>query len=335
MKTSLKLNNGSEMPMVGYGMWQSDTPEELESALNTALAVGYRHFDTAWGYRNEDVFGRVLKKWFAEGKVKREELFIVTKLPPTGNHPDRIELYLLDSLKALQLDYVDLYLIHNPATIKTQPDGFTPVRDANGRIVVDTSATLEQSWWKLEEQVTLGRCKAIGLSNFSPEQVIRICKCAKSIKPANHQVELNASYPRKELRKVCAANGVTVTAFAPLGSPGRKIYKGYTATGADSIVPIPPLLTDPVVTRIAGKHGKTPAQVLLRFLGQLDIITLAKSVNADRIKSNFALTGWELDSQDMADLDGLDLKVEGGTWGFDWKNALGGIEDHPEFQLAG
>lgn len=101
------------------------------------------------------------------------------------------------------------------------------------------------------------------------------------------------------------------------------------------IVPIPPLLTDPVVTRIAGKHGKTPAQVLLRFLGQLDIITLAKSVNADRIKSNFALTGWELDSQDMADLDGLDLKVEGGTWGFDWKNALGGIEDHPEFQLAG
>lgn len=190
--------------------------------MDIALEVGYRHFDTAHLYQNEDILGRVLQKWFKSGKVTREELFIVTKLPPQGNHHERVADFLQQSLDNLQLDYVDLYLIHQPGTLEVAEDGKWPKRE-NGKCIPDLSTSLEKTWKAMEEQVDLGKAKAIGLSSYSVEQVQRICKGAR-IKPANIQVELNAHYPKTDLRRVCASNGISVTAFAAFGSPGRKAF---------------------------------------------------------------------------------------------------------------
>lgn len=319
------------MPIIGYGMWQSENPAELEAALDAALDAGYRHFDTAFGYDNEAVVGNVLQKWFKAGKVKREDLFIVTKLPIHAVHHDRVEKFLVEELKNLQLDYVDLYLVHNPAGIKA--DGWKPLINDKGECVPDLTTTLEQVWKAMEDQVTAGRAKAIGISNYSISQVERTAKCAK-ILPANHQVELNANYPKTALREVCAKYGITVCAFAPLGSPGRKAYY-ETSRGNEAHlkVKVPNLLGNPIVTEIAKKHSKTAAQVLLRFLTQQDIIVIPKSVTPARIKENIDIFNFELDNTDMTQLHTLKINEEG-TWGFDWACGLAGLVNHPEFQLA-
>jgi len=319
------------MPIVGYGMWQSLIPDELEKSLDVALEVGYRHFDTAFTYDNEVVFGKVLKRWFETGKVKREELFITTKLPVFGGHPDRVEPFLKLSLERLQLDYVDLYLIHQPAGLKVGEDGLSNLI-VDGKVVPDLTTTIEDVWKAMEAQVPAGRAKAVGLSNFSVSQVERIAKIATII-PANHQVELNAYYPKKALREVGAKYGITTCAFAPLGSPGRK--ESYAANNdAHLKVQIPPLLDDATVKAVAEKHNKAPSQVLLRFLAQQEIVVIPKSVTPARIKSNFEIMDFELDEDDLKKLDALDTGKEG-TWGFDWDNGSTGIGAHPEFQLVG
>lgn len=155
--------------------------------MEHALEAGYRHFDTAYGYQNEDVFGRVLKRWFDGGKVKREELFITTKVPPQGNHHDRIADFLQQSLDKLQLSYVDLFLVHNPASLQVDADGKGAKKDDNGQCIPDVTTSLEQVWKAMEAQVDAGKAKAIGLSNYSVGQVERIVKAAR-ILPANIQV---------------------------------------------------------------------------------------------------------------------------------------------------
>jgi len=330
MKNSVTFPNGLEMPIIGYGMWQSLNPEELENGLDAALEAGYRHFDTAFTYDNEVVFGKTLKKWFDTGKVKREELFIVTKLPVFGSHHERVEKYLKLSLERLQLDYVDLFLIHQPAGIKVDDTGLAPLK-VDGKVVPDLTTTVEDLWKAMEAQVPTGRTKSVGLSNFSAKQVERVAKIA-TIMPANHQVELNAYYPKKNLREIGAKYGITTCAFAPLGSPGRK--DTYTDNDAYLRVQIPPLLEDATVNEIAKKHNKLASQVLLRFLAQQDIVVIPKSVTPARIKSNFQIFDFELDAEDLAKLDALDTGKEG-TWAFDWENGCAGITAHPEFELPG
>lgn len=319
------------MPIVGYGMWQADTAKELEDGLDAALEAGYRHFDTAHNYNNEDVFGRVLKRWFESGKVKREDLFITTKLPPPGNHHDRVANFNQQSLDNLQLDYVDLYLVHNPASLEVDADGKNAKKDGNGSTIPDLTTSLENVWKAMEALVDAGKAKAIGLSNFNSSQVERIVKAAR-IKPANIQVELNAYYPKKQLRETCKKHGVSVCAFAVFGSPGRKTYY-VSPNDAHLKVKIPALLDSPVVAAIAQKHKKTAAQILLRHLAEEDVIVLAKSINPDRLKTNFQIFDFELDDDDRQKLNSLDSGKEG-SWAFDWKNGYPGIQGHPEFQLT-
>jgi len=331
MKTHVEFHDGTKMPIVGYGMWQSDDHAQLESCLEMALEAGYRHFDTAWGYKNEAVLGKVLKKWIDAGKIKREDVFITTKVLPTGSHPDRIANFIDIQLKALQLDYVDLYLMHNPASIKVDDTGLEPLF-VDGKIVIDTSSTLEETWKALEEKIyKTKKAKNIGMSNFSPSQMERIMKVAE-IKPANNQVELNAMYPKKDIREVAKKHGITVTSFASLGSPGRKDYYALNCPTAIGKVKIPSLLENEVVNEIAKKHDKSPGQILLRFLVQQDVVVIPRSMNSDRMKSNLQILDFELDADSMAKLDSLDTG-EAGTWGFDWNNSLPGIKDHPDFQL--
>jgi len=311
------------MPIVGLGTWQSDNPQELEAALDEALNAGYRHIDTAYMYENEHIIGNVLKRWFDSGKIKREELFIVTKLPPIGMYPNKVEYFIEKSLKALQLDYLDLYLIHNPIGIQYVNDQELWPRKDNV-ILINPTSSIEAIWKEMENQVDNGRTRSIGISNFNRNQIERIMKIAR-IQPANQQIELHAYFQRPGLLETCRKHNITVVAYAPIGSPGRKQL--YAKRGMD-FTPIP-LLEDADVVQIAKRHSKTTAQILMKYWVQQNIAVIPKSVTLERVRSNFDLFSFELSADEMQTLKALDKGPSGRTFTLN----LPGVIDHPEYSL--
>lgn len=305
------LPGGYKIPVVGYG---TAGRGGIESALELALEAGYRHIDTAYAYRNEEEIGKVLNKWLSTGKVKREELFIVTKLPSSANTSDRVEEFLKKSLKSLQLDYVDLYLIHHP--IWREP------KDPNERFGESIAYPTDHIalWKKMEEQVDAGRTKTIGLSNFNSAQIDRILKIAR-IKPASLQIENHLYLQQNELVKFCQDNGIVVVAYSPLGAPGRSEYR------EDSGLPKTVLL-DATVLKLAEKYNKTPAQILLKFQLQRNVVVIPKSSTPQRIKENFDLFSFTLTDQDFNTLRSLDIG-EKARLGFGAPK--GTLQDHPEW----
>lgn len=319
----LDFSDGNKLPIVGLGTWQSED-EQVEAAVDTALEAGYRHIDTAYSYKNEKAIGKVLKEWLDAGKVKREELFITTKLPMPGVREDLVEHFCNLSLKALQLDYVDLYLIHVPVGLKYVNDENMFPQTPEKKLDIDKTTDLEKVWQAMEKLVEKGMAKSIGISNFSTDQVERIVSIAK-IKPANLQVELNAYFRQKALVETCNKHGITVVAYGPFGSPGSTdIFKSI---GLSSDV-LPSLLDDPCVKTIAEKHNKNSAQILLRHLVQLDISPIPKSITKHRIIDNFQVFDFELDESDMEELDKLDKGEQGRR--FIFSVMLPGSGDHPE-----
>ncbi|KDR09443.1 hypothetical protein L798_00664, partial [Zootermopsis nevadensis] len=271
-------NKGITVVIIYWTLQASDA--ELEAALEAALEAGYRHIDTAYVYENEAAIGRVLAKWLNSGKVKREELFIVTKLPPAGNHPDRVEKYLKRSLDNLGLDYVDLYLVHVPFGFLEKGEDIHPV-ESDGNILLDKSTNHINIWKAMEAQVDAGLAKSIGLSNFNISQIKRVLQSAR-IPPSNLQVELHAFFQQKELVDFCKEHNIIVCAYAPLGSRGTA--KLYERAGISK--DFPDLLNNPKVLEVAEKYGKTPAQILLRHIVQRGIAAIPKSTNPDRIQQN-------------------------------------------------
>lgn len=316
--------NGEKMPIVGLGTWQSSR-EEIERAVNAALEAGYRHIDAAYNYLNEDVIGEVLQRWIEAGKVKREELFIVTKLPMIGNRPEDVEKFLKKSLVALRLDYIDLYLIHAPVGLIGKHDTDVFPHDDQGFAMIDMKTNLVNLWKSMENQVDAGLVKSIGISNFNEEQISRIINNAR-IKPANVQVELHVQFQQKSLREFCQKHELTICAYAPLGSPGRNDF--YSKLGLKPPVAIPDLFHHPVVVKIAEKHKKSSTQILLRYLIELGVTVIPKSVNPERIHANFQVFDFSLSVVDMAQLGQLDQGEAGFT--FDFSTFFKGMDKHPE-----
>lgn len=316
------LPGKGKMPKLGYGTWQAKD-EELEKAIDAALEAGYRHIDTAHVYENERVIGRVVNRWINSGKLSRDELFIVTKLPPGGNRAEGVPKYLKRSLDLLQLDYVDLYLVHVPFAFKDIEGNLHPMT-ADGKIDMDVTTDHIAIWKAMEAQVDAGLTKAIGLSNFNKTQIQRILDNAR-IPPCNLQVELHAYHQQKDLVEFCKKNNIIVTAYSPLGSPGL----GKFLAQFGQKIEIPDILGNPVVSRIAKKHGKTEAQILLRQTIQRGIAAIPKSTTPSRIRQNIDIFDFTLDEQDMKDMDGLDQADAGKILGF--SGAFPGIEKHPEF----
>ncbi|CAH1959419.1 unnamed protein product [Acanthoscelides obtectus] len=316
----MDMPGGKKMPGIGLGTWNAIDETELETALDAALECGYRHIDTAFFYENEKIIGRVLNQWISAGKVKRDDLYIVTKLAVSGIHPDRVEMMLKKSLEDLRLKYLDLYLVHFPVGVNYVEGHVVP---PSSQMRLEHTDHVEL-WKKMEEQVDAGRTKAIGLSNFNIRQIERILKCCR-IKPACLQIEIHAAMQQKELVDFCHKNGIVVVAYCPLGAPG---YNDFLKSVGQKPKELPNMLQNPVVKQIAQKHRKSPGQVMLRFLIQRNIVPIPKSVNPSRIKENIEVFDFNLDAGDMKKLSELDIGESARIC--DWK-FFPALVDHPEF----
>jgi len=312
---TLDLAGKYKIPIVGFGTAGHREGDQLERALEVALESGYRHFDTAYMYANEEVVGKILNQWISAGKVKREELFIVTKLPPSANSPDRVEAHLKESLQKLQLDYVDLYLIHFPIWLEPK----NPEERLGEQIVHPTDHVA--LWKKLEEQVDLGRTKTIGLSNFNISQISKILKIAR-IKPASLQIEIHVYLQNEELVKFAQKNGIVVVGYSSLGAPGSAIYSSDSGL-------VPHILEEPKLSVIAAKYNKTPGQVVLKFLLQKNIVVIPKSYTPSRIKENIDLFDFTLDETDLKTLRSLEVG-EKARLGVRFFSSIS-ITEHPEY----
>ncbi|XP_060531082.1 1,5-anhydro-D-fructose reductase-like [Cylas formicarius] len=322
MKT-LKLVGNLEMPVIGLGTWRA-SPEEVQNAVTIALECGYRHIDTAFNYNNEDAIGNALKSWIDSGKGTREDLFITTKLPNFGNRPTDVERFLKMSLKRLQLDYVDLYLVHMPFSFHCNEASLTPLVNEDGTFSLENS-DLVDVWKAMEEQVERKRTRAIGVSNFNEDQLRKIYESAK-IKPSVLQVELHAYLQQKKLREFCQKLNVAVTAYSPLGSPGANAH--FSTKYNYSLKDFPDILGHPDVKEISQKYAKSPGQILLKHLVQQNVIVIPKSGNRDRIRENMDLFDFELSKEDLDKLDLLDKGEDGRIFTFLF---FKGVENHPEY----
>lgn len=315
---TIKLNSGYEVPLVGYGTWQATSPDQLKVGIRAAIEAGYRHIDTALMYGNESLIGEVLQELFDSGKLKREELFITTK--NLGFYRTETLIKTLKSqLESLRVSYVDLYLLHFPTPL-FEPDapGQLAKMSTDGKIIFDLETKLEDAWHAMEKAVELGLARSIGISNFNISQTERMIKCGK-IKPAVNQIEVTPGFHNKKLVDYCQSQGVAVTAYSQFGSPGSK----NMVTGED-LFPTN-FLEDEHIAAIAKQHGKSNAQVILRWLIQRGIMVIPKSVTPARIADNFNIWDFELSPEEMKAFDALDKNTRSL-----WVNYFG-LENHPEY----
>jgi 2,5-diketo-D-gluconate reductase A len=257
---ALVLNNGVEIPQLGYGVFKVP-PEDTRQAVLTALETGYRHIDTARLYDNEAAVGEAVR----ESGLMRDEVFVTTKVWNTDQGYDATLRAFDDSLARLGFDVLDLYLIHWP----------TPARD----LYLDT--------WRAMEKVYLdGRVRAIGVSNFQPDHLRRLLD-RSDVVPVLNQIEVHPYLQQTEARKANEELGVLTEAWGPIARGGA-------------------LLEDPVITALADKHARTPAQVVLRWHIELGHVVIPKSATPSRIAENFAIFDFSLDDSDMAEIASLD-----------------------------
>lgn len=262
-------DDAGEMPALGFGTLISDSRRTRE-VVRTAVETGFRHLDAAERYRNEADVGEALKDVFDAGTVRRDDLFLTTKLWNNNHRPERVKPALQASLRRLGVEAADLYLMHTPFAFRPGDD--QDPRDDSGAVVYDDGVTLEETWAAMEELVDAGLTRAIGLSDIDVEGTRRIVTASR-IKPAVAEVEAHPYHPQWELYDYCRAEDIALLAFAPLGHALE-----------------PRLLDDPVIVAIAANAGKTPAQVLLAWGIQRGTAVLTSSVSATRIAENFDVT---------------------------------------------
>lgn len=258
---NIRLANGYEVPARGYGVYQV-SKEDCKASVLAALKAGYRHIDTAQSYFNEEEVGEAIK----ECNIKREDLFITTKVWIDNYGEGKTYNSVIESMKKLNVKYLDLILLHQPLA-----DYYGAYRD-------------------LEKLYKEDLVKAIGVSNFYPDRLIDLCLFAQ-IKPMVNQIEVNVFNQQIEAQKLADKYGVVLEAWAPFAEGRNNMFN------------------NPVLHEIAIKHNKTVAQVILRWLYQRNIVSLAKSIHKERMIENFSIDSFELDNDDLAKILTLDTKT--------------------------
>ncbi|KAL4071342.1 NADP-dependent oxidoreductase domain-containing protein [Scleroderma yunnanense] len=265
----IPLNTKRTIPQIGLGTWLSK-PYEVENAVEIAVRNGYRHLDLARVYENQDEVGRALKK-VIPSVVKREDLFITSKLWNSAHQPDQVEPALDETLEQLGLEYIDLYLVHWPVAFPPGKNLFPRVPNKQDEALIDTQTSLVDTWRAMIQLLNTGKVKNIGVSNFTIPQLKGIID-ATDVTPAVNQIEAHPLLPQDDLLDYCNEQGIHLTAYSPLGHN----LKGL------------PLMTEhPTVQEVGKKLGATPAQVLIAWGTYRGYSVIPKSVHEDRIISNF------------------------------------------------
>lgn len=262
----IKLSNGIEIPQIGIGVFRTDTGEETFNSVTWALEAGYRHIDTAMAYNNEESVGEAMLK----SGLKREEIFLTTKLWNADIRKGRSREAFFESLERLKTDYVDLYLIHWPA------EGYV------------------EAYKEMEKLYKEGRIKVIGVSNFKKHHLDEIYKVCE-IKPMVNQIESNISFTNDELIDYCKSENIAIEVWSPLGGTGTT------------------QLSEKVLVDLADKYNKSPAQILIRWHMQRDVIVLPKSINKGRIKENIDVFDFELTADEVASITALNKNKRVGS----------------------
>lgn len=266
-----ELENGVKIPCIGFGTWQAEEGDVAYNAVMSALKAGYRHIDTAAIYRNEESVGRAI----ADSGIPREEIFVTTKLWNKCRSYDLVYSAFERSIGKLGLDYVDLYLIHWPAS----PSEYENFNEIN-----------LDAWKAICELYKAGKIKAIGVSNFLPHHLEALMQT--EVKPMVNQIEFHPGYTQPEAVEYCKKNGIVVEGWSPLGS-GR-------------------VLSDERLKKIAEKYGKSVAQICVRWCLENGVLPLPKSVNEARIIENASVFDFELSAEDKAIIDNFEIFGESG-----------------------
>ncbi|XP_069679073.1 aldo-keto reductase family 1 member B1-like [Periplaneta americana] len=291
---TVKFNNNRDFPVLGCGTYEAGKPGEVAAVVKDAIDVGFRHIDGAMFYENEAEIGEAIRAKIAEGVVKREDLFITSKLWNIFHRPDLVVPTCKKTLSDLGLEYVDLYLIHWPFAVKE--GGVLNPFDGDGKLI-PSDVDYVDTWKAMEDCFKLGLAKSIGLSNFNSQQIQRILDVA-TIKPVVNQVECHPYLNQSKLIEFCKQRGIVITAFCPLGSPG-------VLAGPDSPSP----LKDPKILEIANKHKKTVAQTILRYLIQHGVVPIPKSSHKKRLEENFNVFDFKLTPEEVAAIDSLNRNI--------------------------
>ena len=282
----LMINN-STIPSIGLGTWKSN-PGKVKDAIICAIKEGYRHIDCAHVYGNEAEIGSAFKELFDNNIIERSELFITSKLWNNKHRTEDVEGALLHTLKNLNLDYLDLYLIHWPVPFQSGDDNFPKDKNDN---IIHTNTHYIETWMAMEDLVRKGLVKTIGLSNFNIDQIEDIIKISR-VPISVLQIENHLYLTQDKLVEFAHKNNIVVTAYSPLGSPDRP-----WGTNEE-----PNLLEDKLIKELALKYNKTPAQILIKFLNQKNLVVIPKSVTPQRIKENIDIFDFDIENIDMLKL---------------------------------
>ncbi|KKS79390.1 MAG: Aldehyde reductase [Candidatus Beckwithbacteria bacterium GW2011_GWA2_43_10] len=308
MKSEIVLNNGYKIPIVGLGTWRSDK-KTVGLAVKYALTkAGYKHIDCASIYRNEKQIGKVLAELFSSTHIKRKSLFITSKLWNTDHSRKRVEIACRKTLKDLQLEYLDLYLMHWGIAFK--PGRSLEPVSKNGMVVTEPVA-IQETWAAMEKLVKKGLVKSIGVANFTTIMLVDLLTYAK-IKPAMNQVEINPYNSQRELVDFCKHHKIALTAYSPLGN------SSLVKSGVQK------LLNDKAIKAIAKNHHKTPAQVVLNWNINRGVVVIPKSTHLRRIEENIKVFDFQLLGGEIEKINRLNknnrLVNPVGWWGIPYFN---------------